>query len=212
MVDRGLCQVMVIWSAMTQILSLLALKGGSGKSTSAMCCALLLHRLGGTVVLVDLDPHKTCLSWRNTVGVPFGVVGPSGLEAALKSAQWVVIDTPPNDTKLLGDVARLSDYIIVPVATGTLEADRFALTQMAIKASGYSKVWGAILTKVKGRQANRPHIGDDTIAAFRHLGVNFYGEVADRVAYQRAFDNQAYFDSLALEEYEVIIERMVSND
>ena len=60
-------------------LGLVSSKGGTGKTTSAVSLAMVLHRLGRTLA-VDCDPQGSLMSWSEAAAeqgkpLPFTVVG-----------------------------------------------------------------------------------------------------------------------------------------
>ena len=48
------------------VLSVLARKGGTGKSTAVRCLAVEALKSGRRVVILDLDPQPTCRRWEAT--------------------------------------------------------------------------------------------------------------------------------------------------
>jgi chromosome partitioning protein len=91
------------------IVSVLARKGGTGKSTAVRCLAIEALKAGRRVVIIDADPQPTCYRWgqrRSAAGIPVPlVVAPnaSGIaakvaELRLQKVDLVLIDTPPTAT------------------------------------------------------------------------------------------------------------------
>jgi chromosome partitioning protein len=46
-----------------KIITLVTMKGGSGKSTAAICLGAYWHRQGATVALIVADPSGTLVRW-----------------------------------------------------------------------------------------------------------------------------------------------------
>jgi len=110
-------------------ISLIASKGGAGKSTIAACLASEWHRRGKRVLLVDTDPQGTCLEWA-AVATELGltslptVVGiGDNLRQALPDLgvgyDVVIIDTPGRTAKRSASALLLSDLALIPCRPGT---------------------------------------------------------------------------------------------
>ena len=91
------------------VLSVLARKGGTGKSTAVRCLAVEALKAGRRVVILDADPQPTCQRWgqrRAAAGIPVPLVvtpAPGGISAQIDSfraqgVELVLIDTPPTAT------------------------------------------------------------------------------------------------------------------
>lgn len=111
------------------------LKGGVGKTTTAVHFASALAEHGRTL-LVDADPHRSALSWSERVGEAF----PSPVVALpvrdlhrrlpLLAADFdhVVVDTPPNDDAITRSAILAADLVVVPLAPTTMDLDRLVET------------------------------------------------------------------------------------
>ncbi|MFN3266736.1 MAG: ParA family protein [Deinococcales bacterium] len=96
-----------------------SLKGGVGKTTSAIHLAGALSEHGKTL-LVDADPAEGALEWaaRGT-GLGFDVVKPEA--AKPKRFDYVVVDTRAQPkAKTLDEFTRKADLLIVPCSPSTL--------------------------------------------------------------------------------------------
>ncbi|MBL6458693.1 AAA family ATPase [Belnapia sp. T6] len=91
------------------VVSVLARKGGTGKSTAVRCLAVEALKAGRRVVIIDTDPQPTCYRWgqrRATTGIPVPLVvvpAPGGLAAQIESyraqgVDLILVDTPPTAT------------------------------------------------------------------------------------------------------------------
>jgi chromosome partitioning protein len=109
------------------------LKGGTGKTTSAVYLAHALHERGRRVLLVDADPQRSALTWSELAEFPFPTIGmPTsrihrdlpGVVATRYDA--VVIDTPPSDDRaaVVASAVRVSSHVIVPCAPTPAEYER----------------------------------------------------------------------------------------
>jgi chromosome partitioning protein len=106
------------------IISVLARKGGVGKSTAARCIAVEALKAGKSTVLIDSDPQPTCYRWgqrRAAAGIPVPLVvqaDPAGLEAQVegyrsRGVDIVIIDTPPTAAPVVNAALDVSDAALV---------------------------------------------------------------------------------------------------
>lgn len=126
------------------IYALVSLKGGVGKTTSAMHLAAVAYRLGLPVVVLDADNEHSAYRWAATATrlgtpLPFEVIESDQLELAsqaraMSQTHVVVIDTPPNDHNVLTQASGVSDACIVPLAPSALEADRLISTLKLLRS------------------------------------------------------------------------------
>jgi len=103
-------------------ISLLNSKGGSGKTTAAVCIARGLEAGGDPVLLVDSDPQASARDWHAlSPDNPTPVVGLDrdggmrslpGLQAGYR---WTVIDGAGRYEKLTAEVIAASDLVLIPV-------------------------------------------------------------------------------------------------
>ena len=111
------------------------LKGGVGKSTTAVHLAAGLARRGRTL-LVDADPHQSALSWSERLGEAFPcpviALPVRDLHRRLPglgvACDHVVIDTPPNDAAVTRSAVLAADTILLPLAPSTMDVDRLVET------------------------------------------------------------------------------------
>lgn len=91
------------------VVSVLARKGGTGKSTAVRCLAVEALKAGRRVVIIDADPQPTCYRWgqrRSAAGIPVPLVvvpAPGGLAGQIDGYQaqgvdLILVDTPPTAT------------------------------------------------------------------------------------------------------------------
>lgn len=108
----------------TKTVAFVNLKGGVGKTTSAIGTAEALTRLGRTVTVRDADPSGAATLWAHKAEsagrpLPFPVeVVNRFTVAAPAEEEWVLIDTPPLQTDLVEAAVDAADrWILVVVAT-----------------------------------------------------------------------------------------------
>jgi chromosome partitioning protein len=106
------------------IVSVMARKGGTGKSTAVRCLAVEALKAGRRVVIIDTDPQPTCYRWgqrRAAAGIPVPLVvtpAPGGIAAQVgdyrrQNVDLVLIDTAPTATPAVNAALDVSTGAIV---------------------------------------------------------------------------------------------------
>ena len=114
-------------------LSVVNLKGGTGKTVTAVHLASGLARQGRTL-LVDADPQGSALSWSEEADLLCSVVSlpvrdlPRRLPALLQGVDHAVIDTPPGDRVIVRGAIAASEMAVVPMPTSIMDLDRLRPT------------------------------------------------------------------------------------
>ena len=87
-------------------------KGGVGKTTLAFLFATVLHRVGKTVAIRDLDPQESLSAW----------IQDSSDITLTPGGDIEIIDVPPriDDPRVLGAIAE-ADIIVVPTIPSPAE-------------------------------------------------------------------------------------------
>lgn len=139
-----------------------ALKGGAGKSTTAWVLATLLAGEGGQVLVVDADPNsQTLFSWANLYiaaggTLPFRVMPwatndlLAGVKPVARDYDHVIIDTGPDgrDLTLFQAACRIAPLLLMPFAPRGIELGRLPATvEAARRGSALTErpVWPVIL-------------------------------------------------------------------
>lgn len=106
------------------VVSVLARKGGTGKSSAVRCLAVEALKAGRRVVVIDADPQPTLYGWgqrRAAAGIPVPLVvlpGPGGLAAQIQGfrsqgVDLVLVDTPPSATPAVNAALDASSAALV---------------------------------------------------------------------------------------------------
>jgi chromosome partitioning protein len=142
------------------IISIINLKGGVGKTTTAMALATAAQRDGKRVEVYDTDPQSSASLWamvaeENGDPLPFEVV--SANIATVRTAgrkykgdpdEWVIIDCPPNG-HVMDEAMRVADLVIVPTTTGP--ADMVKAFETAETLSERDVYYAILMTRTVAR-------------------------------------------------------------
>jgi chromosome partitioning protein len=105
-----------------RVLSFVSQKGGVGKSTLTISCAVAAEQDGYQVLIVDLDPQGTSEAWfqdRDAETPKLVTAVAADLPEVLARSRgagidFVLIDTPGRDEPAVATAIRLSDFCLVP--------------------------------------------------------------------------------------------------
>lgn len=116
------------------LVAITSLKGGAGKTTTAIHLAAVAAADGLDVVVLDADRERSAFEWGGRItSAPFRVVAAEPNRLArqardLSPARIVIIDTPPNDREVLKTAAAVADHVLVPVRPTGLDVNRLVPT------------------------------------------------------------------------------------
>ena len=110
-------------------ISLVAQKGGTGKTTLAINLAVAAEAGGHRAVLIDLDPQASAAGWGDHRTLDRPVVAPvpaTRLDDALGAARahgadLAIIDTAPHSESSALAAARAADLALIPLRPGILD-------------------------------------------------------------------------------------------
>lgn len=118
---------------MTKIITVMNLKGGSGKTTTTAHLAHAYAAKGLSVVIIDADPQQSLMRWSSQADWELPVMGKPvpRLYRLLHGMigdrfDVALIDTPPLDEKagIVYGALRASDTVIIPLQPTMLEVER----------------------------------------------------------------------------------------
>src|SRR5271155_3364564 len=124
-------------------ISLIAQKGGTGKTTVARCLAVAFERAGTAAAILDMDPQASATLWARRREAQLPEVIPTvlpllreALKAAEKSVEVVIIDTPPKNADVAIEAAKVSDLIIIPCRPQIDDIETLPATKQILDVTG----------------------------------------------------------------------------
>ncbi|MBT1171745.1 ParA family protein [Bifidobacterium sp. SO4] len=151
------------------IIGILNIKGGVGKTTTAMALATAASRDGGAVTVVDTDPQGSATLWEqasqdNSAPLPFPVVSRNKAEIRRmrsnrpdSNGEIIFIDCPPNGD-VISETIKTSDFVIIPSTASPIDLQQTMATCEACQDAGTDY---AVLIVMARR-------GTSALASFRH--------------------------------------------
>ena len=103
------------------VITFVTQKGGSGKTTLVLSCAVAADALGVRVLILDMDPQKTAESWyqaRESSTPKLAAVTAAELQTAIVGGRErfdvILIDTPGRDEPSTAAAIRHADLCLIP--------------------------------------------------------------------------------------------------
>lgn len=125
-------------------LAVVALKGGSGKTTVATHLALAAHLRGLDVLMVDTDPQfsaRDILSARETPGPAYVESSGRNVVAAQFAAlaerkDLLIVDTPAGAVETVGEAVVVADFVLMVARPTLIDLSGLARTLMLVRRLG----------------------------------------------------------------------------
>ncbi|WP_115686478.1 ParA family protein [Corynebacterium senegalense] len=156
------------------VIAISNLKGGTGKTTSAILLATAFHRHGRSVTVVDLDPQGSATEWAQMAedaGEPLAFPVTLGNVHTTKNLRettdFTILDCPPGNPTLIDTAIAAADVVIVPVQPSGIETERMWDT---IDIAGKDKavvLLTSVLLSAKSTGALKEALQEDNIKTFR---------------------------------------------
>lgn len=134
---------------MSKIITIANSKGGVGKTTTAIFLATLLSR-HGRVLLKDADAQGSATEWLEDIAeLPFDYeIANIRSLAKTKQYDYVIIDTPPQNSEMIYTAIDVADFVIIPAAPSALEVSRVLHT---VEETKNKKDYKVLLVQVDTR-------------------------------------------------------------
>jgi chromosome partitioning protein len=169
------------------IVAVAALKGGVGKTTTAVYLSALASGNGRRqVTLVDADPQASAADWLEAADAE-GHLGAIELEEApterllakalgrIDPEAVAIVDTPPGDERLLATALAQADIVVIPTRVGGVETARVeAVLPMIPRRTPR----GLVISSA--RTYTRDHA--ETVDWWAEQGVAVWGSIPERVS------------------------------
>ncbi len=116
-----------------KIIGIMAQKGGAGKSTLAVHLAV---KAGKGTFILDTDPQGSATIWHKKRNAEFPLLAQAdeeNLESLKKAAEGegaktVFVDAPPHNEEIAGEIAAMSDFVIIACRPGFFDLNGIAST------------------------------------------------------------------------------------
>ena len=139
-------------------ISFVTQKGGAGKSTLAISCAVAATQRGAKVLMLDVNPQKTAFEWWERREAETPVVGEvkskdlaSYLSRAAESGfDYVIVDTGGKNDPSIAIAIEQSDFCVVPCRPTI--ADISAVRETIETAKRFNKPIGFVLSQTQSRE------------------------------------------------------------
>src|SRR5262245_14067578 len=166
------------------IIVVAALKGGVGKTTTAVYLAALAAARNAST-LVDADPQASAADWLETVDDEY-LAAVSLVEAPtdrlllkvldrVDSDEVAVVDTPPGNERLLAKAMERADIVVVPTRIGGVETVRVeAVLDLVPRKVPVGLAICSARTYTRDYQ--------DAVAGWTEANVEVWGSIPERVS------------------------------
>ena len=157
-----------------QTVTLLAQKGGTGKTSIALALAVCAADAGQIAVILDVDPQATACNWhhrrRHADAPVVSRVQPTRLRhtcatAAAQGVDLAVIDTPARTEAAALEAARVADLVIIPCRPQIYDVETIPATQQLLARAGHPSAV-VILNAVPSRGQRRVEQVRTAVARF----------------------------------------------
>ena len=171
-----------------RVIGFVTQKGGAGKTTLAVNCAVAAEQAGMKTLILDLDDQGSAEAWYNDreAETPRLVaIGSWKLPEALAAAKsggydLVVIDTPGRDEPSVNAVVRAADFVVIPCRPTPVDLKATPPTMATVNRLKKPAVFVLTQTPPRGERVREAEAG------LAMLGVVSPVRIVARAAYQDA--------------------------
>jgi chromosome partitioning protein len=179
------------------------LKGGVGKTTTAVYLAAVAAAKGYDVLLIDSDRQASSAEWLEERPIEGVTVVEAPSERTLARAMsrhegMAIIDTPPGDERLVQAAINSADSVVVPTRAGGVEYPRVVVTLGMIPA----RTPRGVLIAAARLGTNDL---EETVAWWKGENVPVWGVIPERVGIAAGPEARLYRQGL--DEYEAVLRR-----
>jgi chromosome partitioning protein len=169
-----------------------ALKGGVGKTTTAVYLSAVAGNGKRSVTLVDADPQGSAADWvehgADEVFESMDVVEAPTERLLVRTLDRVdhddvaVVDTPPGHERLLAKALERADVVVIPTRVGGVETTRVeAVLDLVPKKLPVGLVFSSARTFTRDYQ--------ETVTMWVEANVPVWGSIPERVSIAAGPDN-----------------------
>lgn len=187
-------------------ISIMAQKGGAGKTTVAVHLAVLAEQRGHAVSLIDLDPQQSTADWWRSRqnDTPLMVeAAATQLADIVRSARndridFLVVDTPPHATYEAEIACQYADFVLIPCRPSVLDLRAIGRTVELAQISGTKA--GIVLNHCP---PSRTGFGEAGIVKEARMALEGYGlPICPIALVERVAFSHALIDGRAVTEFE----------
>lgn len=186
-------------------ISMIAQKGGTGKTTLSIHLAVQASLSGINVLLVDIDPQASATAWwrrRRTDKPELAQTNGKKLQGVMNSArqqgyELIVIDSAPHSSADARTCAQLSDLILIPSRPAILDLDAISVTTNLVEKVGVpAKI--VLNACPPPTRYGEPHIVSEAREALQLYKI----PVCESILSHRAAFSHALIDGRAITEFD----------
>ena len=181
----------------SMVITLAGQKGGSGKTTTAICIATEWHRRGRRVLLVDADPQGSTRTWGEVaaeanqptptiVAMGASMHRPEQLPALAQGYELTVIDCPPRHGDIQRAALMVADLVVIPCGPSGVDAWALGATLEIISEAKTLRPDLRAVVLIT-RKIARTSLGANARDALAQSGLSILRtELGHRITYQEA--------------------------
>ena len=123
-----------------RVITFITQKGGSGKTTLALSCAVAAEEQGARALVLDMDPQRTAETWYQTreatkpkLAAVTAAEIPNAITGGRQRFDVILIDTPGRDEPSTAAAIRHADICIIPCRPTPADMKAMPPTMATIK-------------------------------------------------------------------------------